>query len=76
MKSFMLKTHRGAYLHLHNPPDAITIIILYDDFYKSLFKRFMNFYLRRFLLFLKEHSKLTIEFLEKNSEQKFNLLAF
>ena len=28
------------------------------DFYKLLFKRFMNLYLRRFLYFLKEHSRL------------------
>ena len=28
------------------------------DFYKLLFERFMNLYLRRFLFFLKEHSEL------------------
>ncbi len=34
--------------------------LLYNkgDFYKLLFERFMNFYLRRFLFFSKEHSEL------------------
>ena len=33
-------------------------MVIIGDFYKLLFKRFMNLSLRRFLYFLKEHSEL------------------